>query len=233
MRRRVKHVDYDDDDYYGYDEEDEDEEEYYYEQRRAPRPKAAPKPKAVPKKQAAKPRPAAEVKPKPPAEAKPSVAVTPQTPSAETLAEHGPSPSIDFTKPSLNLVIVGHVDAGKSTLMGHLLVKKGYVTMRQLSRYREESKQLGKESFAYAWILDEGEDERVRGITIDVCVKQFETETKNVCILDAPGHRDFVPSMLTAAVQADAAILVVDTKNFSAGFARGGQTKEHIQGLHV
>jgi len=134
------------------------------------------------------------------------------------------------SKPHLNLVIIGHVDHGKSTLAGHLLYRLGFIEEKRLRDLEEEAKKKGKESFKYAWVLDRLKEERERGLTIDLAFLKFETKKYMFTIIDAPGHRDFVKNMITGASQADAAIVVVSARKgeFEAGMSAEGQTREHL-----
>lgn len=132
-------------------------------------------------------------------------------------------------KVHINLVVIGHVDSGKSTSTGHLIYKCGGIDKRTLEKFEKEAAEMGKASFKYAWVMDKLKSERERGITIDISLWQFETAKYHFTIIDAPGHRDFIKNMITGTSQADCAILMIASPQgeFEAGISKEGQTREH------
>lgn len=126
-------------------------------------------------------------------------------------------------KPNMNTVFVGHVDAGKSTVVGRLLFDSGAVSEQEMTKLRAEAEKNAKVGFEFAYIMDKVKEERERGVTIDLAYKKILTQKYQITIIDAPGHRDFVKNMITGASQADAAFLVI-----AAPAGVQPQTTEHL-----
>ena len=144
------------------------------------------------------------------------------------MASSGPVADPD-PRPHLNLVFIGHVDAGKSTTCGNIMYLSGLVDERTIEKYQKEAKAKNRDSWFLAYLMDTGEEERNKGITIEVGRTAFETENRRYTILDAPGHKNYVVNMIAGATQADVGVLLISARKgeFETGFERGGQTREH------
>lgn len=134
-----------------------------------------------------------------------------------------------YGKEHVNIIFLGHVDAGKSTLGGSILYATGMVDERTMDKYKKEAKDAGRETWYLSWALDLTKEERSKGKTVEVGRGFFETEKRRYSILDAPGHKTYVPSMIGGASQADVGILVISARKgeYETGFEKGGQTREH------
>ncbi|MFA7707908.1 MAG: translation elongation factor EF-1 subunit alpha [Candidatus Pacearchaeota archaeon] len=126
-------------------------------------------------------------------------------------------------KPTMNIVFVGHVDHGKSTCVGQLVFQSGIISENEMKKLKEEAEKQGKAGFEFAYVMDGIKEERERGVTIDLAYQKIITPKRQVTIIDAPGHKDFVKNMITGASQADAAFLTIAAKE-----GVQPQTKEHL-----
>ncbi|TQS35962.1 hypothetical protein Golomagni_03601 [Golovinomyces magnicellulatus] len=134
-----------------------------------------------------------------------------------------------YGKEHVNIIFIGHVDAGKSTLGGAILIQSGMIDQRTMDKYKKEAKDMARESWWISWVLDLNKEERTQGKTIEVGRAFFETDKRRYSILDAPGHKTYVPNMIGGASQADVGILVISARKgeYETGFEKGGQTREH------
>ena len=185
----------------------------------------APAPKAKPKAKAPAPAPAPEPEPAPEVEPEPADPEEYEWEDPESLREPGD------TRKHVNLVFIGHVDAGKSTLCGQIMWQSGNLDDRTLDKFEQDAKAANRESWKFAYAMDTNEEERAKGKTVEVGRAFFTTEHKRFTVLDAPGHKNFVPHMIGGASQADIGILLIAARKgeFETGFEKGGQTREHVQ----
>jgi len=161
----------------------------------------------------------------------PTADVERASPTEEVVVESKTEGTDDLldSKDHVNVIFIGHVDAGKSTIGGHLLYLTGQVDKRTLEKYEREAKEKNRETWYLSWALDTNMEERQKGKTVEVGRASFDTPTKHFILLDAPGHKSFVPNMIGGAAQADLGVLVISARKgeFETGFERGGQTREH------
>ncbi len=133
---------------------------------------------------------------------------------------------VDRKREAINIVFIGHVDAGKSTLAGRILINTGEVDKEEVAKFEKEAKDKGRDGWYLAYVMDINEEERAKGKTVECGKAHFALKRRRFTLLDAPGHKNYVPNMIMGASQADVACLILSAKEgeFEAGFEKGGQT---------
>ena len=151
--------------------------------------------------------------------------------AVDSLAQNEEIVEVDETRSPASLVFIGHVDAGKSTICGNLMLHMGVIDQRTVTKFKDEAKEKNRESWWLAYAMDESEQERAKGKTVEMGKANFDTAKKRMTIFDAPGHKNYVPNMIMGAALADYGCLVISAKKgeFEAGFDFDGQTREHVQ----
>ena len=131
---------------------------------------------------------------------------------------------VNEKKQPCSMVFIGHVDAGKSTISGSIMIKMGMIDKRTIEKFKQEAKDKGRDSWWLAYVMDSSEEEKAKGKTVEVGRATFETETKQITLFDAPGHKNYVPNMIMGAACADYGGLVISARKgeFEAGFEKDG-----------
>lgn len=147
------------------------------------------------------------------------------------IALEKPLVEVDESRVPSSLVFIGHVDVGKSTICGNLMLMSGMIDQRTIENYKQEAKEKNRDSWWLAYVMDISDDEKSKGKTVEVGRASLETPGRRYTIFDAPGHKNYVPDMIMGAAMSDLAALVISARKgeYESGFERDGQTREHAQ----
>lgn len=221
------------DDYYGEDEEkDQEHDNKDHKKPKKEKKKKTEVKKAPAKKEVKEKKKEAPKVPKPPKEEEKKKLPEPDNDHKDEDEEEprGEYVAVDEKRQPLSIVFIGHVDVGKSTICGQIMIITEKVDARTIKKYEQEAKEKNRDTWWLAYVMDLNEEERLKGKTVEVGRATFVTEHKRYTIYDAPGHLNYVPNMIMGAAMADIGALVISAKKgeFESGYDRGGQTLEHM-----